>query len=428
MTDSTFITAEARVTMVIAMKEILVAAMLLASLLPVQSETPCILIDTGHGGYPLRDGRLTEFRDYATEKGFSVHFKSIGAVPLNDYCLVLSVNPDSRFTQKECTSIRAYLVQGGTFFLTGAGDFENRDHSDITNPLLKALHSDIRFNDDQVTDIINSGRLYIPLFDQWQPHPLTQNLPPISLYSPQSVTPKKAYPLLQGNASTESKDTDGSAGPTPDIVTLLAGEPIGKGDLIVGGSWGFVSGLPFTGHQEFIDRLLWYVVDKVTILNYSHTFQGASLVVGQQCRPEVDSKAAETLSELLSKTSSHQPECTVIIGGPQVNPFCEEINSYLPIQFGKDHAWYFVRNGQKFYGDTYGIVAVITVDSKRILVAAGLGGTGTAGAVNLLEKIETYTVPLTYNQYGEAVLLRVQGDENHNGVPEESESWHIIIL
>ncbi len=415
----------------IALKAIWIAAFLLVSLVPAQCGHPRILIDTGHGGYPLNEGRLSEFRDFARGKGFSVDSEKIAAVNLHEYCLVLSANPDSAFSAEECSVLRDYLVQGGTFFLTGAGDFENRDRSDITNPLLEALGSEIRFNDDQLEDKINSGKSYIPLFEAWRPHPLTQNLPPISLYSPESVIPgEDGYPLLQGNSTTKSEDTDGfMVARVQNPVTLLAVQRIGKGDLLVGGSWGFVSGLTYTGHHEFAEKLLWYVSQRrTTIPFYREAFHGASIVVGERCRPEVDRKAAEILSELLHGEILSQGLPTVIIGGPCVNPLLAEINSYLPIRFGKDHDWYIMRDGQKFRGQEYGIICVVTVKGREILVVAGLGGTGTAGAVKVLENIEKYTLRLTYNSYGEAVLIKVSGDPNLNGVKEDSETWEISIL
>lgn len=416
---------------VIALKGILIAAILIVSLVPVQCESPRILVDTAHGGYPLKDGRLSEFRHLAREKGFSADFKKMETVILEDYALVISANPDREFSPEDCTRLREYLVQGGTFFVTGAGDFENRDHSEVTNPLLEAVGTEIRFNDDQVTDIINSGKFYIPLFDQWQPHPLTANLPPISLYSPESViTGENVYSLLQGNATSESTDSDGSTVTTAvNPVTLLAVQQIGKGTLLVGGSWGFLSGFSFAGHQEFVEKLLWYISgERVTLPFFQEAFQGASIVVGERCRPEVDRTGAEILSGLLGGDTSPQGLKTVIIGGPAVNPLVEEINPYLPIQFGKDRAWYITKDGHKFYGQEYGIVAVVVVDGVATLLVAGLGGTGTAGAVRLLLQYHQYTVIPTYNEYGEAVLIKVSGDTNQNGLQEESEMWNILTL
>ncbi|MBU7030236.1 MAG: hypothetical protein HXS48_25105 [Theionarchaea archaeon] len=417
----------------IALKALWIAALLAVSLVPAESVNPHILIDTGHGGYPLKDGRLSEFRDYAERKGFSVDFKKIGTVDLHEYCLVLSVNPDTVFSQEECGRLRDYLAQGGIFFLTGAGDFENRDHSEVTNPLLETVGSEMRLNDDQLQDTINSGKSYIPLFDQWQPHPFTELLCPISLYSPESVITGGGYPLLQGNATTKSTDTDGSVViPTQEWVTVLAVERIGKGDLFVGGSWGFVSGLTFQGHREFVDKLLQYVSrKKTTIPFYREAFQGASIVTGEKCRPEVDRKGAEILCNILHGEISSQntPAApTVVVGGPEVNPLFGEINPYLPIQFGKDHHWYITRDGHTFYGQEYGIIAVVTVEGYDVLVVAGLGGTGTAGAVNVLEHIEDYALVYTYNEYGEAVLINVSGDVNLNGIQDTSESWEILVL
>ena len=161
---------------VIALKGEIVLALLVVSLVPA-SEDPSILIDTGHGGYPLTDQRLFEFRDFAKSQGFSVDFKDMTAVNVHTYCLIVLANPDVLFSPEDTTRLREYVDKGGTVFLTGSGDFDNRDHSEVTNPLLQSLGSAIQFNDDQLTDTINAGKPYIPLFDQWNPHPLTAFLP-----------------------------------------------------------------------------------------------------------------------------------------------------------------------------------------------------------------------------------------------------------
>jgi len=417
---------------VIALKALWIGTLLVLSLVPAGCEHPRILIDAGHGGYPLQEDRLSEFCRLASVKGFSVEIEDLETVNLQDYCLVLSANPDVQFSLQEAEHLTEYLVQGGTFFLTGAGDFENRDHSEVTNQLLEALGSHLRFNDDQLTDHINSGKSYIPLFDAWRPHPLTASLPPISLYSPESVVVNQGgYPLLCGNPTTKSEDTDGSVlTESRELIALLAVERIGKGDLLVGGSWGFVSGSTFTGHTEFAEQLLWYVQEKAPIPFYREIFHGASIVIGKAGRPEVDREGAEILAELLSGDVCLKSEkrITVIVGGPEVNPLCEEINAYLPIQMKKDETWYLLKDGQKIYGQEYGIIAVISVDNRRILVVAGLTGTGTMGAVKLLEQIDIHTLTMVYNTYGEAVLFKVSGDMNLNGIQEKSEHWEISLL
>jgi hypothetical protein len=414
---------------VIALKSTLCIILLALSLVPSYNGDSSILVDTGHGGYPLEVDELSEFRDLARQNGFTVHLKPLKSVDLHKYCLVISANPDNSFSQKECSLLKEYLVQGGTFFLMGSGDYKNRDHSDVCNPLLKALQSSMQLNDDQLKDTINSGESYIPLFDTWRPHPMTRNLPPISLYSPESVIcGERGYPLLQGNASTVSKDTDGSIlCPVQKEITLLAVERIGKGDLLVGGSAGFVSGLVFAGHEAFAEALLSHVsTERVTIPSYKEAFQGASIVIGKDCRPEVDMKGAETLSRILQGHISDSSGL-VIIGGPQVNPFLSKINQYLPIKFKKGHDWHLANNNENLYGQQYGIIAVITTDTP-ILVVAGLGGTGTAGALTILEHIEDHNLRYTYNYYGEAVLIEVSGDTNLDGINQESEHWNISIL
>ena len=410
------------------MKSTLCIILLALSLVPSYNGGSFILVDTGHGGYPLEVDNLSEFRDLAREHGFTVHLKPLKTADIHKYCLVISANPDISFSQGECSLLKEYLKQGGTFFLMGSGDYKNRDHSDVCNPLLKALQSSMQLNDDQLKDTINSGELYIPLFDTWRPHPMTRNLPPISLYSPESViVGERGYPLLQGNASTTSKDTDGTIlCPVQEAITLLAVERMGKGDLLVGGSAGFVSGLVFAGHEAFAEALLSYVsTERVTISSYKEAFQGASIVIGKDCRPEVDMKGAEALSRILQGQISSSG--LVIIGGPQVNPFLSKINQYLPIKFKKRQTWYLANSNEVFYGQQYGIIAVITADIP-ILVVAGLGGTGTAGAIAMLEQIEDHNLRYTYNYYGEAVLIEVTGDTNLDGITQESEHWNISIL
>jgi hypothetical protein len=415
---------------VIALKTGIVLALLVVSLVPAGCENLSILVDTGHGGYPLSDGRLSEFEDFASKKGFSVDFKDIETVKLHKYCLVLLVNPDSAFSQEDVHLLKEFVVDGGIVFLAGSGDFENRDHSTVTNAVLEALGSDMKFNDDQLTDNINCGRSYIPLFETWNSHPLTGSLPPISLYSPESVVcGERGYPLLQGNVTTKSGDTDGDGvtAPVQEILTLLAVERIGKGELLVGGSWDFFSGFSFQGHQEFVDQFLQYAArERASIPLYRDIFRGASIVVGEHCRPEVDRKGAETLSQLLQGTI--EKKRLVIVGGPAVNQYFEEVNPYLPIRFEKDRSWYIARNDQKFYGQEYGIIAVVTLEDHTVLIAAGLSGTSTTGAVKILDKIEEYSLKLHYNAYGEAVLFKVSGDINFNGIEEESENWEIFIL
>jgi hypothetical protein len=404
---------------------------------PLSAELPKILVDTGHGGYPITQEKLSEFCDCAVENGFSVDFQDIKAVDMSQYTLVLSANPDKIFSAEDIHTLTEYMIQGGTFFLAGSGDYKNRDHSEVTNPLLAALNSTIRFNDDQVTDTKNNGKPYIPILEIWNPHVLTVNLPAISVYSPQSINPGEAYPLLLGNTTTICENTDfGTDRDTPPNtqfthpdtgtpVVLLAIEHISMGDLLVSGSWDLFSGLEYPGHAEFVHALLHYIRNTPSVSTYTTAFKTATIYTGEHCRPEVDQKGADILSEILSpgESSTH----TIIIGGPQVNPHCAQLLSYLPIPFKKDEYWY-LDTDQKVYNQNYGIIAVITVNNHTFLVAAGLGGTGTAGAVTLLQHIQDYSLNLHYNAYGESILFCVSGDTNQNGVQESTEQWKISIL
>jgi hypothetical protein len=197
------------------------------------------------------------------------------------------------------------------------------------------------------------------------------------------------------------------------------------GTLLVGGSWDLLSGLQYPGHTQFVHALLHYIRNNPSVSTYATTFQHATIYTGEHCRPEVDQKGADILSEILhpGESSTH----TVIIGGPEVNPHCAQLIPYLPIPFKKDEYWY-LHTDHKVYNQTHGIIAAITVNNHTFLIVAGLGGTGTTGAVALLQHIQDYSLNLHYNAYGEAVLFCVSGDTNQNGVQEPTEQWKISIL
>jgi hypothetical protein len=417
---------------VIALKRLVIAALLLGGLAPVECESGLsrILIDTGHGGYPLLGDTLHDFKQLAAEKGFIVDFKELDSVDPHVYGLVLLLNPERTFEPESIQKVKEYLRQGGTVFLAGSGDYDNRDHSEVTNPLLEKIGSSMRFNDDQITDERNTGKPYIPLVEGWVPHPMSGSLPPVSVYSPQSVSPGRGYPLLRGNSTTRTSDTDGEGAleDRGENVVFMAVERLGKGDLFVAGSWDILTGFRFPGHYEVAENLLQFSQSKLTLSSYEAFFQGSTISTGERCRPEVDERGAEILSSLL--VGPQIDTVSVIIGGPQVNPECKKINPFLPIQFERNGAnsWCFTRNGEKFTGENCGILAVITVHGQKTLVLAGLGGTGTMGAVNLLMTLEQYDITPWYNAYGEAVLLTVKGDSNNNGVQEPSEQWEISFL
>jgi hypothetical protein len=414
------------------MKQIYIVVLLICSSLPVTGECPKILIDTGHGGYPITDGKLTEFEELAQEKGFSVEFSSLSGKELQHFSLVLSVNPDSPFSRSDCGHIGSYLEGGGTFFLLGSGDYENRDHSEVTNPLLRDIESHILCNDDQLEDTINCGKSYIPLFDDWKAHPLTADLPPISLYSTQSLVCKEgAFPLLVGNTSTYSRDSDDTPPPPqggPFVV--LAVEKIGMGNLLVGGSYGFVSGLTYEGHHAFMERLLSYVHGEWGMISsYGEQFRGATIHIGDTCRKEVDGTVAHIIEGCIDgKIPGDGIQTSIIIGGPHVNALCKKFNRYLPVQFKEGETWYLQRGNTQYRGQEYGLIACLFIEGQRILIISGVGGTGTMGAVKVLSCLDQFPQIPVYNVYGEALIVHVTGDENLNGIEEESESWVLTLL
>ncbi|MBU7014724.1 MAG: hypothetical protein HXS43_07835, partial [Theionarchaea archaeon] len=188
-------------------------------------------------------------------------------------------------------------------------------------------------------------------------------------------------------------------------------------------------GFRFPGHFQFAENLLWFCQSKTTIPLYDELFLGATISTGKECRPEVDEKGAQILSSLLP--GPERKDVSIIIGGPQVNSDCARINPFLPVKFERDEilgTWCMTRDGERFTGQNCGMVAVVTVQGQKVLIIAGLGGTGTRGAIALLMQLDNYDLAPRYNTNGEAVLFTVDGDTNNNGICEPSELWEISVL
>jgi hypothetical protein len=413
------------------MKQICIMVLLICVCFPVTADSSHILIDTGHGGYPIQEEMLVAFETLAQEQGFQVTWSSIADVDLQQFSLIISANPDSSFSSEDSARIDSYLEGGGVFFLLGSGDYDNRDHSHITNSLLQDLRSTIRCNDEQLEDTINCGKPYIPLFSNWNPHPLTANLPPISLFSAQSlICGPTAYPLLVGNSSTYGRNLDD----TPPLsyqgpAVVLAVEKRGRGTLLVGGSWGFLCGPTYQGHAAFMKAVLSYVHENRCMIScYEEQFRGSKIHIGESCRMEVDGRAADIMREYLGEITSGNSQTSVIIGGPQVNRACKVFNRYLPVTFKKDSSWYLQRGETQYHGQEYGLIACLHVEGQEILIIAGVGGTGTMGALKVATALHDFVQIPLYNQYGEVLLVQVNGDENCNGIEEKSESWILTLL
>ncbi|MFQ5891769.1 MAG: hypothetical protein ACE5HW_03130, partial [Candidatus Methanofastidiosia archaeon] len=119
----------------------------------------------------------------------------------------------------------------------------------------------------------------------------------------------------------------------------------------------------------------------------------------------------------------------ILVGGPEVNALTTKYLSFLPIRFAKDEqGWYLEKDGVKYRGMEYGLIAVLDINGRKILIVCGLGGTGTSGALKVLRNLDIYDFQRfsVKNEYGEAILLKVLGDTNLDGL--EDEVWSIEFI
>ncbi|MFQ6087584.1 MAG: hypothetical protein ACE5K0_01600 [Candidatus Methanofastidiosia archaeon] len=432
----------------------------LVSMIPVSSASK-ILIDNAHDSYPVQDNRFDDFKELAEKKGFSVVFKGISRVNLQDYSLVILGNPAKKFSSSEIDSLKAYVDNGGILMVLGSADYKDRDYSEVTNAIMRGIGSDILFNDDEVADYQkNGGAWYNPLISNFKIHELTKGLSDWGFYSTQSlILSGDAEGLAFGNPSTENKDADESGdfkSLSGKKVVVLAIDRVSSGVVIAAGTWRVISGFRYGNSDVFSENVLKLVKSylpseepsvqpkEFNLENYRDFFGVASIVVGSNephapqsaARDEVDYQGALKLGnnlkirEVFRDTEMREYKGDLIlVGGPEVNALTTKYLSFLPIGFARDEqGWYIEKDGMKYRGMEYGLIAVLDINGRKILIACGLGGTGTAGALKVLKNLDIYDFQrfLVKNEYGEAILLKVLGDTNLDGL--EDEVWSIELI
>lgn len=201
-----------------------------------------ILVDGAHyNQYITGDyaGKYTAFKSLLTEKdGLTIINKDkITDETLKDVSILVLTNPQStdntkadlkasKFEQSEIDAIKRYVENGGNVIITtradykdGKGDYSNGNQ---INPILEAIGTKLRINDDEVVDTTNNGgqeyRLYLTDYDSPN-YNLTKGVKnekdQYSFYNGASVVlaeganKDKVDFLVKGFKTTETKDADG---------------------------------------------------------------------------------------------------------------------------------------------------------------------------------------------------------------------------
>ncbi|MBW6411554.1 CehA/McbA family metallohydrolase [Clostridium sp. YB-6] len=163
----------------------------------------------------------------------------------------------SKFEQSEIDAIKRYVENGGNLILStradykdGKGEYSNNSQM---NPILEAIGSDLRVNDDEVIDATNNGgqeyRLYLTKYDSPK-YDLVKGIEDgkdqYSFYNGASVILKDGSEgenvdfLVKGHDTTTTKDADGQNDNTPvkmgEVNTVGAEMLPGGGKVVVAGS------------------------------------------------------------------------------------------------------------------------------------------------------------------------------------------------
>lgn len=172
-----------------------------------------VLVKIGEPGSTLTDEMLTNMSALIITDPEGTGSSDYGTQPAN-------------YSNEELAVIARYVENGGNIIVTTRADYKDASgeysNSAQLNPLLEAIGTTLRVNDDQVQDdVTNSGSTYRLAFNQFveDPYGLTKNLTSAdnyTFYSGASVlvnesgtkTNDQAVCLVQGHETTASVNTD----------------------------------------------------------------------------------------------------------------------------------------------------------------------------------------------------------------------------
>ncbi|GAA0224415.1 thermonuclease family protein [Halobacterium noricense] len=119
-----------------------------------------VLIDGGHGqfdaGYALSNDDAAYYQRFLEGVGISFEqSNSLDTFDLSTWRAIVVTTPVSAFTQSEIDALSSFAADGGAVILIGAGTAPSSARTNL-NDLASGLGSDLRLNDDQVTDGSNN--------------------------------------------------------------------------------------------------------------------------------------------------------------------------------------------------------------------------------------------------------------------------------
>ncbi|SIR52124.1 Endonuclease YncB, thermonuclease family [Haladaptatus litoreus] len=119
-----------------------------------------VLIDGGHGqfsaGYALSNDDAAYYQRFLEGVGISFEqSNSLDTFDLSRWRAVVVTTPADSFTQAEIDALSSFAADGGAVILVGAGTAPSGARTNL-NDLASGLGSDLRLNDDQVTDGSNN--------------------------------------------------------------------------------------------------------------------------------------------------------------------------------------------------------------------------------------------------------------------------------
>lgn len=157
----------------------------------------------------------------------------------------------SKYSDAEIAVIAEYVDNGGNLVITSRADYGDAkgefSNGAQLNPILEAIGTTLRVNDDQVQDLVKFNNQTFRLsFDTFleDPYGLTKGITssdPYSFYSGASVLPGDAGScLVKGHATTETMDMDGDNDNVPvekgNVCAIAAQQMTTGGKVVVSGT------------------------------------------------------------------------------------------------------------------------------------------------------------------------------------------------
>ncbi|NJE75905.1 Gldg family protein [Thermococcus sp. ES12] len=231
-----------------------------------------VLIDASHGQYYVKKVGISNLTDkIQSELGWEVEINRLPLTydHLNNYDIVILLNPKDDFTEAEISGIQQFVEEGGGLFI--AGDWYKYLNAESLNAVVEKYG--IKFNPDELMDEEkNSGRPYYPFIGLYnREHPAMKFVPEdwTMYYNGDTLEISgSAVWLIRGYETSYSVDSEGNTvyekGSKPVIAAAVE---IGQGRIVAYGSskaisdayygnyintnWPFVKGvLLWLAHQE----------------------------------------------------------------------------------------------------------------------------------------------------------------------------------